>query len=205
MSLGGYTSLRVLDILDSLGYAPITSHASSLLYTSIKKALERNMEKQFVPILIEKLCSIAKLTDNELLTNYDLFENSLFKLFDSRRFLEIVLHWVKIEMLTESVLQDSNITVDQILDPRLTINDILLHISSEQVHRFIQNLPAHKHIAYCYQSKQSKDKALTAFFNPTVINVNDEGSLRSLIKSHSHVIVDYPYMIYAAGGEANVN
>lgn len=124
------------------------------------------MEKQFVPILIEKLCSIARLTDNELLTNYDLFENSLFKLFDSRRFLEIVLHWVKIEMLTESVLQDSNITVEQILDPRLTINDILLHISSEQVHKFIQNLPAHNHIAYCYQSKLSKNKVLTAFFNP---------------------------------------
>jgi hypothetical protein len=112
MSLGDYTSVRVLDILDNLGYAPITSHASRLLSTSIKKALERSMEKQFVPILIEKLCSIARLTDNELLTNYDLFENSLFKLFDSRKFLEIVLHWVKIEMLTESVLQDSNITVE---------------------------------------------------------------------------------------------
>jgi hypothetical protein len=71
-------------------------------------------------------------------------------------------------MLTESVLQDSNITVEQTLDLRLTVNDILLHISSEQVHKFIQNLPAHKHIAYCYQSKQSKDKALTESFNPTV-------------------------------------
>jgi hypothetical protein len=38
-----------------------------------------------------------------------------------------------------------------------------------------------------------------------ILNVNDEGSLRSLIKSHSHVIVDYPYMVYAAGGEANAN
>jgi hypothetical protein len=56
------------------------------------------MEKQFVAILIEKLCSIARLTDNELLTNYDLFENSSFKLFDSGRFLEIVLHWIKIDM-----------------------------------------------------------------------------------------------------------
>jgi hypothetical protein len=37
-----------------------------------------------------------------------------------------------------------------------------------------------------------------------ILNVNDEGSLRSPIKSHSHVIVDYPYMVYAAGGEANV-
>ncbi|HEU4443677.1 MAG TPA: hypothetical protein VFR94_03270 [Nitrososphaeraceae archaeon] len=37
-----------------------------------------------------------------------------------------------------------------------------------------------------------------------ILNVNDEGSLRSLIKSHSHVMVDYPYMVYAAGGEANV-
>jgi hypothetical protein len=38
-----------------------------------------------------------------------------------------------------------------------------------------------------------------------ILNVNDEGSLRSLIKSHGRIIVDYPYMVYAAGGEANVN
>jgi hypothetical protein len=34
-------------------------------------------------------------------------------------------------------------------------------------------------------------------------NITDEESLRRLISSHSHVIIDYPYVVYAAAGEAN--
>jgi len=125
------STTKITNILDALGYIPITSDASQLLHTSIKRALERNFDQQFATILVEKLCSVTGLTENELLTNYDLFEKSLYSLLDSRKFLEIVLQWVKIEMLTESILKDSNITVEQILDPKLTINDILLQVSGE--------------------------------------------------------------------------
>lgn len=160
------STTKITNILDNLGYIPITSDASQILYVSIKKALERNFDQQFATILVEKLCSMTGLTENELLTNYDLFEKSLYGLLDSKKFLEIVLHWVKIEMLTESVVKGSSITVEQILDPKLTINDILHYVSSEQVYEFIRKLPAHKYVTFFYRIEQSKDKALTAFFDP---------------------------------------
>ena len=34
-------------------------------------------------------------------------------------------------------------------------------------------------------------------------NITDEESLRRLISSHSHVIIDYPYIVYVAAGEEN--
>jgi hypothetical protein len=34
-------------------------------------------------------------------------------------------------------------------------------------------------------------------------NITDEESLRRLISNHSHVIIDYPYVVYAAAGEEN--
>lgn len=34
-------------------------------------------------------------------------------------------------------------------------------------------------------------------------HVTDEQSLKRLIASHSHVILDYPYMVYAEAGEVN--
>jgi hypothetical protein len=183
-----YTTTRVLNILDHLGYIPITSNYSQLLYTSIKKALEKNFDQQFAAVLVEKLCSMTGLTEKELLTNYDLFEKSLYSLRDSKKFLDIVVHWVKVELLTEAVLKDSNITVEQILDPKLTINDILLHISGEQVYEFIRTLPAHKHIAFFYSSEESRDKALRAFFDP----VTTKGAPTSLI-SLKPVIKDATY------------
>jgi hypothetical protein len=34
-------------------------------------------------------------------------------------------------------------------------------------------------------------------------NITDEESLRRLISNHSHVIIDYPYIVYVAAGEEN--
>ena len=34
-------------------------------------------------------------------------------------------------------------------------------------------------------------------------NITDEESLRRLISSHSHVIIDYPYIVYVTAGEEN--
>ncbi len=56
---------------------------------------------------------------------------------------------------------------------------------------------------YCYGVQVQLRRHCMCMYD--ILNVNDEGSLRSLIKSHGRIIVDYPYMVYAAGGEANVN
>jgi hypothetical protein len=59
---------RYLSILDELQYLP-----EVYLHDSIKKALE-SIVKSFSEVLLLKMCSLYGLTENELLTNYDLFE-----------------------------------------------------------------------------------------------------------------------------------
>lgn len=144
-------------------YVPITSNAGQILYTSIKKAVERNMGTSVSIEVIHHLCSISGLTEKELLTNYDLFEKSLYATFGSKKAVDIILHWVKIEMLTEAVVKGTGLTKEQILYPNLTIYDILHYISSKQVFEFVRKIPSHKHVTFFYRNEESKNKALYAF------------------------------------------
>jgi hypothetical protein len=51
-------------------------------------------------------------------------------------------------------------------------------------------------------SRRMKDN-ITSICMYDIPKVNDEESIRRLIESHSHVILDYPFVVYAASGEVN--
>ena len=144
-----HTSRRVLNVIDRVGYIPVTFDANLLLYTSVKSALEANMDRPSSFGFIDHLCSVSGLTEKELLTNKDLFEKSLNITFDgNKKAVDVVLQWVKMEMLKQIKIKGSNHFKGETLDPKLTIDDILLQVSSQQVYRFIRKLPAHKHVSF---------------------------------------------------------
>ncbi|MDQ6667255.1 MAG: hypothetical protein M3Y53_03390 [Thermoproteota archaeon] len=118
--------------------------------------------------LLDRACSIHGLSERELLTNYDLFEKSLYDIFGKVSF--ILLRALKKEILIHAVIMDSRLTVSDILNPSITIGDILAHIREVEVFEFVRKILSHEHILFLYENKKSNDNILSEFF---IISGND--------------------------------
>jgi len=156
------TNTKCLNILDELGYLPITSKVDEILYGSVEKAFNIIGEIAY-NALLDRACSIHGLSKWELLTNYDLFEKSLYDIFGKVSFL--LIRALKKEILIHAVLMDSRLTVSDILNPGITIGDILKHLREVEVFQFVRKILSHEHILFLYHNKNSKDKILSEFFS----------------------------------------
>jgi hypothetical protein len=155
-------------VLDELGYFPISSKAEQILHDAAKKSIALLGEKA-AKDLLEHISSFSGFSEGELLMNYDLLEKSLYNLFGKGA--EVILHDLKRELLVQAVLIDANITVTEILNPRLGIGDILKRIHAVEVVEFVRNIPSHSHIAFLYTNDNSKNNILAAFFDTKINNV----------------------------------
>lgn len=149
-------------ILDELGYFPIFSKGDEILYNAAKKSIHR-LGESASKALLDHICSIYGLSEKELLTNYDLFEKSLYRVL--KKGAEVILHDLKTELLVQAVLLDPSITISDIRNPRLAISDILQRINTTETLELVRKIPSRKHIAFLYKSESSKDKLLAAFFD----------------------------------------
>jgi hypothetical protein len=123
------------------------------------------------------MCSIDGLSEEELLTNFDLLEKSLQRVL--RKGAEVVLHDIKTEILTHAVLIDPTITISEIRNPQLTIGKIIKRIRSAEALEFIREKASHKHIALLYRNENAKNKIFSAFFDPNIIAKASTGFLLS--------------------------
>ena len=163
------SNFHCLTILDELGYLPTPSDTNEIVYNSVKKALDWNLGKSVCATLIRLMCSVWRLSENELLTNYELFEKLLNKMLHDKG-ANTIFNWIKREMLVQAILKNScSLTEQQILNPNLTINDIIVDISNLQVFEFIRKIPTNEHIVFLYNNEDYKDKALFAFFDSGII------------------------------------
>jgi hypothetical protein len=60
---------------------------------------------------------------------------------------------------------DSRLTVSDILNPGITIGDILKHLREVEVFQFVRKILSHEHILFLYHNKNSNDKILSEFFS----------------------------------------
>jgi hypothetical protein len=155
------TTSKCLNVLDKLGYLPATSMVDQILFDSVEKAF-KIIGKTAYNALLERACSIHRLSERELLTNYDLFEKSLYDIFGKISF--ILLRGLKKEILIHAVLMDSRLTVSDILNPSITIGDILKNIHEVEVFEYVRKMLSHEHILFLYEDKNSNDKILSEFF-----------------------------------------
>jgi len=95
------------NVLDELGYFPLSSKSEAILYDAAKKSIER-LGGSASKALLDHICSINGLSEKELLTNYDLFEKSLYRVL--RKGAEVILHYLKRELLVQAILIDPNMT-----------------------------------------------------------------------------------------------
>jgi hypothetical protein len=157
-------SSQCLTLLDDLQYFALDSISDEILYRSIKAALE-SVGKAYAKAVIAQICTINRLSEREILTNCDLFQDSMYRLFG--RGAEPVINKVKATALRYALMeQKTNLTVPEILDPLLTINDVLKEIRSIEALDFVHKMSSYNHIAYLYTNKYSVSKILSEYFSP---------------------------------------
>jgi hypothetical protein len=166
----------ISNVLDELGYFPLSSKAEEILYDVAKKSIER-LGESASKALLDHICSINGLSEKELLTNYDLFEKSLYRVL--RKGAEVILRDLKRELLVHAVLIDPNITISDIRNPRLAVGDILKRIRAVETLDFVRKIPSHTHIAFLYRNENSKADILAAFFDTKITGKATKGLLSS--------------------------
>jgi hypothetical protein len=159
------TNHRLLNILDKLGYLPATSSVDKMIYTSIINSINE-LGKSCSKALLYNMCSLYGLSKRELLTNYDLFESSISNVLGKTA--NSILINIKKEMLIHAVLNNylPSITESDILNPFLTVNDIIELMRLDEVCKLVQNLrTASSHIIFFYKDIDIRHKILSAFFD----------------------------------------
>lgn len=175
---------RCLSKLDKLGYYPINSNNDKILYRSIANSLEQ-LGKSYSKALVSNMCELYGLSENELFTNYDFFKKTLYNTVGKGEANAILIS-IKKELLAQAILNGSNLTVREIINPKFTINDILKKVNDSEVLKFITNIPRHEHILFLYANASSKDHLLSAFFYPGK-TVLDQTDLLSVKPSDTHL------------------
>lgn len=115
-------SRRYLSSLDDLGYLPMSSKTDQIIYDEAKKSIEQ-LGESASKVLLDHICSINGLSEKELLTNYDLFEKLLHRVL--KQGAEIIHQNIKRNLLVHAVLIDPSITISDIRNPWLRVDDIL--------------------------------------------------------------------------------
>jgi hypothetical protein len=159
------TEFEYSTLLEELGYLPVNSKVNKVLIASTKACLEK-LGKSYSDALLYNMCSLSGLTENELLTNFELFEDSLYRTVGKAA--NSILHDIKKEILIHAVILNPSLTVSNILDPTLTINDVLKGINEAETLGFMRDnslLSSNVHIILLYKSEEIKDKILSAFFD----------------------------------------
>ena len=86
------------------------------------------------------MCELYGLSENELFTNYDFFKKTLYNTVGKGEANAILIS-IKKELLAQAILNGSNLTVREIINPKFTINDILKKVNDSEVLKFITNIP----------------------------------------------------------------
>ena len=176
------SQFQCLSLLDDLGYLPAAESAvlpnlNQILYRSIKTVLEEKLSVPVSNALISQMCSTYGLSEQELLTNYDLFENSLYKTLKAEG-AAVITNWIKRDLLVHAILNHSTLTEKEILNPSLRVHDILRDIGAVKVLEFIRNMRPPQHVLFLYEDENFKDKALSAFFNGLYVSSTTNSKIR---------------------------
>lgn len=142
----------------------LSNLAEIILYNSIKKTLEE-VGVAYSKAVIDHICKFKGLSEREILTNCDLFEDSMYRLFGHGAMS--IISRVKVAALRTSVMENkSDLTVPQILDPSLTLSDILMEIRRVEALNFIAKMSSYSHIAFLYSREDSLNKLLAEYLSP---------------------------------------
>lgn len=120
--------------------------------------------KAYSKAVINHICALNRLSEREILTNCDLFEDSMYRLFGHGAIS--VIKKVKLLALRHALMEHkSNLTIPEILDPLLTINDVLNEIRRIEALDFAHKMASYNHIALLYSKRDSLNQILSEYFS----------------------------------------
>jgi hypothetical protein len=173
------TNFECLSILDDLGYLPAVANSDQTISDIIRECLNQ-MGKSYSKAILYNTCLLYGLSEHELLTNYDLFEKSLNRVLGKSG--NAIVSRIKKGMLTYAVMSRSDITVQDILNPSLKIEDIVKYIREAEIFNFVSKIPYDHHAILLYSRENNKNKILTQFLNPNGSSRFD----RDINKNHAY-------------------
>ena len=190
---------KLARILDELGYLPVVSKVDKMLASSIMNSISV-LGKSHSKALLHNICSIYGLSENELLTNYDLFETCLSKAL-GKPLAYSILAPIKKQMLINAVMSDSTLTEKDILNSSLTINDIIRRIRLAEASEWVRNnlsvsncnnntnnsdnsSDSKWYILLLYGDRNTKWRILSSLFG---YNINSDPPKALLYSNHSSV------------------
>jgi hypothetical protein len=176
-------ALKYSNILDKLGYLPVSSKSARILHNAAKKSIGM-FGKSASNAIIDHMCSINGLSEEELLTNCDLLQTSLYKIL--RKGADVILHSIKAEILPHAILVDPTISISEISNPQFTVGDILKRVCIAETLKFIRENSMGKHIAFLYENEYSKNRVLSAFFDESATSNATRRILLSKNPSSNH-------------------
>lgn len=187
-------ALKYSNILDKLGYLPVSSKAARILCNAAKASIGM-FGHSASKAIIEHMCSINGLSEEEILTNCDLLQTSLYKIL--RKGADVILHNIKAEILPHAILIDPTISVSEISNPQFTVGDIVKRICTAETLQFIRENPLGKHIAFLYENEYSKNRVLSAFFDGSATSkATTRNILLSKNRGSNHRYAVYNSILY---------
>ena len=117
---------KLINLLENNGFIYKNQKTDIVVRNTILNVLSR-IGKSYSKALIYQICSLYGLSQNELLTNYELFENSLTRVLGKTGY-PIILR-IKKELLKYLILNKFEISTKDILDPSLDVPQIISKLS----------------------------------------------------------------------------
>jgi hypothetical protein len=117
---------KLINLIENNGFIYRNQKTDIVIRDTILNVLSR-IGKSYSKALIYQICSLYGLSQNELLTNYELFENSLTRVLGKTGY-PIILR-IKKELLKYLILNKFEISTKEILDPSLDVPQIISKLS----------------------------------------------------------------------------
>lgn len=127
-------SEKLINLIENNGYIYRNQKTDIVIRDIILNVLNR-IGKYYSNALIYQICSLYGLSQNELLSNYELFENSLTRVLGKTGY-PIILR-IKKELLKYLILNKFEISTKDILDPSFNVPQIIDKLSESYNYQLI--------------------------------------------------------------------
>ena len=127
-------SEKLINLIENSGYIYRNQKTDIVIRDIILNVLNR-IGKYYSKALIYQICSLYGLSQNELLSNYELFENSLTRVLGKTGY-PIILR-IKKELLKYLILNKFEINTKDILDPSFNVPQIIDKLSESYNYQLI--------------------------------------------------------------------
>ena len=133
---------KLINLIENSGYIYRNQKTDIVIRDIILNVLNR-IGKYYSKALIYQICSLYGLSQNELLSNYELFENSLTRILGKTGY-PIILR-IKKELLKYLIMNKFEISTNDILDPSFNVPQIIDKLSESYNYQLIsENLNNNK-------------------------------------------------------------